>query len=533
MFIYRTFKLFLIFKKVAAIFLSITNHYISLGVEKTNSHIFNEKERNNVFQSLSFDEVLKNKKYSKEKGVKSVSYKRTYKVYPSSLFKACKSNIEFQKFHFFISLHSLTRNKCIHNYKSKIIWIANQCGISERKCRENINLLKKDGWIWNDFNPKHLRIKAKTHMLHHFETYDPSNAIPNWGIKCITIEYNKFITLNQLKTLALELKQDQKTYAELNRVFRIGEIEKSKIKLTNISRDILKKYCLTNLANFKTTSILYLQDIQKLFEYADKSTSSRLIAKLQKENCLTIQHQFKRKREVKSFFDEIDSRFEKGCMKVNDIIFQQMANRLHFNLPFVYKKNKFVEFMNVCTKEYFKKVLSYKHIYMNETKEMIDTKRYKGMMKKNGIVKRHVKEEFYNSSDILCGINTFIEVKHYNNLHKLEKTQRINNKVNFFGDCTNGYMIQWERENEMDEWGIKLKKGKKVIDGIEVGRIKRSLSKSKLGGFYFMYSKNKLKTDEMSIQFILSTMDMMWSNPMRDMNGRTINSEQLNMCLSG
>lgn len=469
-------------------------------------------------------------KENNSKKINFLNYTRTFKIHGPTLFYTCKSNKDLQVYHFFINLHSLYKQKYILNYKSRIKWIADNSSINERKCRELLSLLKKEGFVKEDFNKTHLQIRSKTYALKYFKTFDDSNEMPIWAAKFIHITYDKPITLNQLKTLALQYKQQQKIYAELNRVFGIKSEEKSKIKLSTYRQESIKKYCFESLATFETTSILYLQDIEKLFGYSNKSSASRLVSVLEKDKLLVRESQYKFVRSIKSYEDEINEVYERpgGAVKIHDSIYKQCANRLHFKLPFSYQTNRYVSMMETCIKQWSKNKEWANKSSMKEMEEWLKTKAYKKFLNHgiNHMVKRSfIKENFYDGKGNICGTHSFTELKKYNIFGKLVKTNQIKNVVSFSNyKISNGnelaYSIRYVKNSDGIWDKIPRKNGSnKSSDSIGY---KRSISHKKIGGFIYNHSKKRLTASNESIDLLYKYMDDISPILKKDINGKYI-----------
>ena len=488
-------------------------HKLPSFIPTTNEllNAFTEKEcaKDHLVTVAGLKEQIKKRK---KKVWKTLKWKRTYKIHFQTLLKVCGNRKDFEIYHLFINLHSIYNQKIIFNYRSRIPWLANQTGITQRKCKQLLNELIEKGFLRIDFNSHHLQIKSKTYVLTHFGTFQQQGSMPIWASKFDTIEFDGPITINQLKTVALQYKQSQKRYAYLDREFNLTRLEKkSKIQLPNEQLKAIQLYCRKSLANFNPSASLYLNEIQKLFGYTNKSSASRLLTSLQKDHLIVKHHRFQLFRPIHHELDGVKNNgFEsKGYFRGrNDNIYRQVANRFFFNSPFHIKIHWAVRLMDRCEKRLHQKEKEYKKDMIQRLQRWIKSKSYTSFDYQN----IWIREEFYDSTGVCCGTHTFMEKRQLKASGAIESKRICGTSIQFqfpmnISQSSNGYIVRYEKDGMTgnDEW--------KIVSPTRINRNdgNRNLTLGKLSGLAYILMKRK--SDDASLKNILWTMDQL--SPMR------------------
>lgn len=314
---------------------------------------------------------------------KKKQYYRTYKINPDCLFQAIKNKKDLDLYCFHLNLHSLTKHKSIHFYKNKTKFLSKQTGYTQRKVKDLIKQSIEKGFLTIDFNPNHLKISSKLFTLKYFDKEITGDKMPHWAAKFITIETNEILDTYILKALALKIKQDQKGFIHAKKFLKEKNISDSKIQMASI-KGYEKEY-FHSVASFDKNVFLYLQDIRKLFDFADNSGASKLVKSLQERKLLQRHKQVQFLREQNGFHDRIDGRYMKKTFCQNGNFYIQQPNLLEFTFPFHVKEKIFVAFNNQC----LKRVINQKKEKEVQKKTVIDNTLSK--LKNGELEKKEVK----------------------------------------------------------------------------------------------------------------------------------------------
>jgi hypothetical protein len=294
-----------------------------------------------------------------------------------------KNDEDIKTYSLYLNLHSLYRQKTIHDFQSRYKWLETQTGLSQYMFRKYLNVLLKKRWVWIDWQGKHLQIGSPIKIMKYLELdkefYHDEFEL-KWS-KYIRFRRDEFISPNFLKALIVQIGERQKRFKYISSVVN----HKVKAKSSKIIMETAKLS--QHLANDEAPNYnLYLDDIAKIFGYTTKQASSALLATLEKDGLISKKQQFKQIGKAQGGNIQLDN---KTTIK-NGWLFEQVANRIFYLQDYMKET-----WWNTLIEKYQNKQVKEKAARCKETSKVLSVGRVLSKLNPLTASKTRYKDVFY------------------------------------------------------------------------------------------------------------------------------------------